>query len=1636
MKNKNELKIEEQYKKMNQHEHILALPDTYIGSIQEDQTKMWVYNSQNNCMDNKMVNYIPGLYKIFDEILVNARDHSVKDNTCDTIKVTIDEKKNEISCYNNGNNGIDVVIHPDYKVYIPEFLFANLLTSTHYKQEKKTVGGKNGYGSKCVQKETTLPLWDGEVKKACDLTTNDKLIGEDGTVRNIKSIINGKGKMYKITQMNGEPYEVNDQHTLTLHMPDHKVIFWNATENGWSVLWWDHEKKSIKKKTIKISHTKNLCEECNIEFGSHLGRHYRRQHPELPLPAKERKKPTVNAPDTEEVRKARKELEEFCEKLSDCSIFDIDIEDYMKLNETTKLRLAGVRADCVQWPKKEVKFDPYLLGLWLGDGYSSGYAMAINDPKDPEILDYLTKWCNNNDADIKKTRPFTFSITSRSKKGKNNSSPLGMQLKHYNLKNNKHIPMDYIVNDRDTRLKVLAGLIDTDGCTQREGTRIIITQGLKHKKLIDDIVLLSRSLGFYCSLSKKNTSWTHKGVKKTGEAYNLNISGNIEDIPTLLPRKKCANITRRSNKTTGQIQIKDIGEGDYVGIEVDGNQRFVINDFTVTHNCTNIFSKNFYIEVVDGKRKLKYCQNFYDNMYRKDEPVITNTTGKSYTLIKFTPDFKKFNVEGLNDDMISIFKKRVYDLAACTTGKVKVYLNDKLININKFNDYIKMFYGENELTHEPIYEEANERWKVGVVYDPNSGFRQLSYVNGICTFQGGMHVTHVTDQVINGIIDHIKIKNKDLKIKNATIKENLTFFIDSIIEDPSFSSQTKEFLTTKVSLFGSKCDISEKFIKELSKTGLIEEVVNFAKLKEMQELKKIDGKKTTSVKGLPKLYDADWAGTRKSKDARLILTEGDSAMDMALEGRTVIGAEQYGVFPLRGKLLNIRDVKPQKVMKNEEIKNIIQIMGLKMGKKYTDVSQLRYGGIICLTDQDMDGSHIKGLLMNLIHFYWPSLLKIDGFIQSMATPILKAWKRSDTKKKDPLTFYTMTDYENWTKNQSNMHNWHIKYYKGLGTSDDKEARECFQDFNKKIITYVWDTDKPKTEKAEKVDQLNDSDTKSNDTESIDEDTESEKNHECYNALTLAFSKHRANDRKRWLANYDQSVSLDAKVQKVPYSEFVNKDLIHFSNYDNIRSIPSVCDGLKPSQRKIIYTAFLEKLLKTEVKVVQLAGSVMKYSAYHHGDASLYSTTISLAQNFPCSNNINILQPNGQFGNRRDGGKHHASPRYIFTQLNPLTPYIFKKEDEYVYKYNDDDGTKIEPVVYAPIIPMVLCNGIKGIGTGYSTDIANYNPKDLIKNIRNLLKSMELEDMSPWFKGFTGKIVKADDNTFYTYGIVEIIDQFRVIVKELPRGTWTDDYFEELDKMVVDDKNPKKGQIIKSYDKNCGTNTIKITITFMDGVLQRLIKNGSLEKELKLITSIRLTNMHLYDSNAKLRKYLTVHDIIKEYYDFRLRVYGERKKYLLRLLENEIDIMKWKIKFLEFVISGKIILIGTKNIPVKKTEVIKTLEQLNFPRLSTNVDAVDSDKTYNYIIQLSIFSVTEEDLEKLRKEYDEEYGKYKTYKNTSVEEIWLSELDELERVYDKWIEEQSIDEDNQAKSKAKGKKTIKSNNLAKPKTKKK
>ncbi|XP_059205626.1 DNA topoisomerase 2-beta isoform X2 [Centropristis striata] len=1017
----------------------------------------------------------------------------------------------------------------------------------------------------------------------------------------------------------------------------------------------------------------------------------------------------------------------------------------------------------------------------------------------------------------------------------------------------------------------------------------------------------------------------------------------------------------------------------------------------------NIFSTKFTVETACKEYRHSFKQTWQNNMSKTSEPKIKFFDGDDFTCVTFQPDLSKFKMEKLDKDTVALLTRRAYDVAGSCRG-IKVTLNGKKLPITGFRSYVDLYVkdklDETGVALKVVNETVNDRWEVCLTLS-EKGFQQIGFVNSIATTKGGRHVDYVVDQIVSKLIEVVKKKNKaGVSVKPFQVKNHIWVFVNALIENPTFDSQTKENMTLQTKSFGSKCLLSEKFIRAATNCGIVESILNWVKFKAQTQLnKKCSSVKYSKIKGIPKLDDANDAGGKHSSECTLILTEGDSAKSLAVSGLGVIGRDRYGVFPLRGKILNVREATHKQIMENAEINNIIKIVGLQYKKSYEDpesLRSLRYGRIMIMTDQDQDGSHIKGLLINFFHHNWPSLLK-HTFLEEFITPIVKV-----NKNKQEMAFYSIPEFDEWKKQTENYKTWHIKYYKGLGTSTSKEAKEYFADMEKHRITFRYS--------------------------GAEDDA----------AITLAFSKKKTDDRKEWLTNFmedrrqrrmhglPEQYLYGTQARHLSYNDFINKELILFSNSDNERSIPSLVDGLKPGQRKVLFTC-LKRNDKREVKVAQLAGSVAEMSAYHHGEQALMMTIVNLAQNFVGSNNVNILQPLGQFGTRINGGKDAASPRYIFTMLSPLAKLLYPPVDSNLLKFLYDDNQKVEPEWYIPIIPLVLVNGAEGIGTGWACKIPNYDAREIVNNINRMLNHQDTLPMLPNYKNFKGVIHELGQNQYLVSGEVSVIDRNTIEITELPVRTWTQAYKESVLEPMLQgtDKTPA---LISDYKEYHTDTTVKFVVRMSEEKLAQAESVG-LHKVFKLQSSLTCNSMVLFDHMGCMKRYDSVQDILREFFELRLHYYKLRKDWLLGSLGAEASKLSNQARFVLEKIEGKIT-IENKT----KRELIRMLIQKGYEsdpvaawskaqekaheedddgnESDGSVDSGSSSgPNFNYILNMPLWCLTKEKVDELLKQRDHKRAELGDLQKKMPDDLWKEDLavfiEELDKIEAQEREDQSL-----------------------------
>lgn len=974
---------------------------------------------------------------------------------------------------------------------------------------------------------------------------------------------------------------------------------------------------------------------------------------------------------------------------------------------------------------------------------------------------------------------------------------------------------------------------------------------------------------------------------------------NAIDQHTIHPRK--VSRIDVSWKPDGSIKVRNNGDG--IPIRLHETEKVWIPELIFGHlltssnyddtqerttggrngygaKLTNVFSSRFTVKV--GTR---YSQTWRNNMSNVSDPVIKESGTTEGVEIEFLPDWGRFGTDGMTQAFETYITRRTWDAAMCCP-KAHVYLNGTRIVVESLEAYARRH------TQGPLVALGKD---IVIGHSETGKFEQVSYVNGIATTQGGTHV----DRFVSQLVAALPVKD----IRPAQVKASLWVFMRATRDRPTFSSQTKTECTTKDT---TEYVFKPATIKAVMACGLADDLAAISLARTEKELKKTDGSRRGRI-NVPKLDDANWAGTARSSECTLIVTEGDSAKTLAVAGLSVVGRNKYGVFPLRGKPRNVRDASVKQLTENEEFSNLKKILGLQHGRTYTSLRELRYGRLMIMTDADLDGSHIKGLVLNMIHHFWPELISL-GFLVAMVTPVIKCGQK---------WFFTEEAYKKSGARGT------VKYYKGLGTSTSAEAKEYFRDIDH--LTVRFDPD-----------------------DTVD------------TSMMLAFSKSMADERKSWLVRHMSQPPAGIEygsVTRLTVTDFVNQDLAFFSAEDIHRSIPHLMDGLKPSQRKVLY-ACLKRNLTSDMKVAQLAGYVAETTAYHHGEASLQGTIVGLAQNFIGSNNLNLLEPSGQFGTRLMGGKDSASPRYIFTRLAPETRKIFQSSDDAILEHVVDDGHAVEPVFYGPVVPMVLVNGAEGIGTGFSCYVPPYRLEDIVRNIRNALDGKPMVPMIPYFKGFRGTTEKKSEHTWVLSGVIEDSgDHLRVT--ELPPGRWIQDFKEHLDDLAEKSK-------LTRYENHSTETTVDFKIW------------GCTDQSLLgLSRSVHTSNMYLIGPNG-IRKYASPEEILVEYMETRKRMYTQRRKHILEKLAYEISTLGHLMRFIRAVVTGQLAVFRR---PIKDIEA--DLAKFEFPQTmwSKLMDTPTSQYTHEKMEALAgTIRGLEDQLAKLRA--------------TSVPELWKQNLDNL------------------------------------------
>lgn len=1004
---------------------------------------------------------------------------------------------------------------------------------------------------------------------------------------------------------------------------------------------------------------------------------------------------------------------------------------------------------------------------------------------------------------------------------------------------------------------------------------------------------------------------------------------------------------------------------------------------------TVCLSKRFNIEIVNNNKK--YEQLVEDNLSVIHPYKITDFYHADYVKISFVPDYEKLEATCLTNDMKALFNKRVYDLCHLP---IKLAINGKQLPQLSWeifvNSHIKVVPGSEE-NYNHVYSYIEPRWKIGLV--PTKKPVHVSYVNNVNTYEQGEHVNYILSQ----IVAKVKLLKGCENVTLTTLKANCSSFIYAIIESPLFEGQAKTKLSTKSNKFGSTCTLSDEYIGEMVKKGNLVSLINNTKDKPVKAAPKV---RSTFV---DKLTDANKAGPEKQGyKCTLFICEGLSAKSMCNKGMDILGHDFYGCYPLQGKVLNTRNATDSSYENNRELKELKIALGIEDGKEYTSVSQLRYGKVVCVKDADSDGSAIMGLVINFFDTKFPSLLKINGFFNEFISPMIKI-DYSD-KKLTSQCFYNEVEYRkyiNSSNHQNNKNKATVKFIKGLATNTDSDVKNMFKNYDKNCINIIFSSP-------------------------------------LYNeTIDKAFNNKRADERKQWMATLTEDTHLSRdNVKSIDCVDFLNTDFMIFSYDACKRSIPSVIDGLKPSQRKIIFTMLnTPSLASNTMKVFQLCGRVANKANYHHGEMSLNEAIFNLAYRYPTSgNNLPLIYCDQASGTRLENGADHGAARYVEVKLSPIARFIFPKEDDELLTTVIEDDQEVEPVYYCPIIPFVLINGAKGIGTGWSTEIPSYSPTDAINYINYLLDKLDTKinksekeigpppKVNSYYAGFKGDITLKDNKYVYT-GVATMQDKRTCVVTELPinysiskfenRLKYLNILYhnqEELEKYMekksantfahmfkaaanIDTKTKGNALIKEILDlgkkhsidwANNGLTVVDFTNQTKESDIRYEItfnRDTTIEEVFKVLAlseTISLSNKVLFNKDNMIRKYETIEDIILEWFKVRYSLYDKRKKNIIDKIKLNITIFTNQVKFISLVLEVDI----TK---MTFNEVLQLLEDKKFEKINDS---------YDYLTSLKITKLTSDKQQEIRDKIAALEKELEEVKNTTLTDMWRKDLNAL------------------------------------------
>lgn len=1100
----------------------------------------------------------------------------------------------------------------------------------------------------------------------------------------------------------------------------------------------------------------------------------------------------------------------------------------------------------------------------------------------------------------------------------------------------------------------------------------------------------------------------------------------------------------RLNEENGNTKVEEYQEGD---LNWEWLPVFIFGYFRTSNNYDEkvkrmgagkngfgaklcaIFSKRYSIVIEDPDNKLRLTCTWYDNMFMENrsikpdiEVISDKNIKKGSVSVTWDLDFERFGLTEYSKKDLDIFARFAVDFSF--TCKVKTSFNGIEFDFREITKYAKLIWPEDKLKNSFIdymWEEGADKRLIAaqqktqercialaktpenipeveimVIDTPDKPFR-VSYVNGLMTSEGGVHVDAAEEPIFKRIME---IMNKGMKrgkkntITVKNIRPHLSFIVNTRLCDPDYNSQSKTKLVSPAVTVTYK----DKYMKKLSDWNIIKRL--YAEIDAMAFLKasKTDGIKRKHI-DCENGEDANLAGTKDSMNCVLHLVEGLSAANYPqkriclLEG----GKDIYGYLPMKGKVLNVTNAGAIQYAENTVICNIKKMLGLKEDTDYNmkeNIADLRYGHILMCVDADDDGMHILAHVVNFFREKFPGILK-RNMLGYLRTPVIKVLKKDKIHRR----FFTVKEFETW-KTKNDLKGFNVRYYKGLGTSNDKDIEDDLTTAPTVVCFY---------------------------------DSSADEN------LNLAFHKDLSDMRKKWIEEWrdvsqvEDVISVDiaslGKLKKgQDVSQFINRELIGYSVASLFRAIPGY-DTFKESQRKGFWAALeffkYDPTKGKTIKTGRFANKAADMSQYHHGEKSLTDTIIKMAQDFIGSNNMGFFKKEGQFGTRADGGKNAADARYSEIHLSWWVPYIFKKEYVDLVERRVVDDERCEPVWLPQVIPMGVVNGTNGIATGFSTTTPCYNPLDVIRWLTDRCNGNETpKGISPWYNTFDGKIKIEIKNNNNSTIIIEGDDEEQLMKEQVPKrinSESSDDSIEDDEDRAVLEHAKKSKVRMKTYGKfevtgihKNGGPIVRVTEVpvrtwlhdyrkWLQGIIHVKGKkrpiydfkdNSTTEKpnfvihwnsdycqpnhrNLHLVKSFGMSNITLIDHCGFPKKFTNISEVLEQYYKLMIAHYKLVRDTRVSSEKNKLRDTSFKIKFISLVLKNEITIMK-----VKEDEVKEKMEHHGIP-----FEYYEKSKSRDFSV---------ESLEKYKKNLEECKTRLQVAEKVQSRDIWLSDLAVLEK----------------------------------------